>query len=184
MSETTEISAEEITETTVELSRKQTAGKLTNRFILWSMGGSIIPIAFVDLVAVIAVQIKLISEISKIYGLSFEKNRIKGIITPLIGSIGLAPTCTAIVGSLLKIIPGVGSYVCIASLPIVIGAITYATGRIFIAHFESGGTLLSFNADEAKEAYKQHFKEGQEVAKNLKETEAETTSASKAAPKK
>ena len=165
---------------TTELSQKELATKLTRRFVLWSMGGSIIPIPFIDLATVIGVQIKLIAEMSKIYGLRFEKNRVKGIVAPLIGSIGLAPAGTVVLGSLVKVIPGIGGLLCAVSLPVVVGAVTYATGRVFIAHFESGGTLLNFNAEEAKEAFKEHFEEGKTVAKEMKASE----DAAKAAPKK
>jgi len=173
MSEVTDITAEEITESAPELCKKELAEKLNKRFVLWSMGGSLIPIAFVDLATIIGVQIKLVSELSKIYEIPFEKNRIKGVVAPLIGSLGIAPTGTVVFGSLVKLIPGIGSLVSALSFPIVVGAITYATGRIFTAHFESGGTLLSFKADESKEAFKQHFKDGQAVAQDLKETEKE-----------
>lgn len=165
---------------TTELSQKEKAGKLTRRFVLWSMGGSIIPIPFVDLATVIGVQIKLIAEMSKIYDLPFEKNRIKGIVAPLIGSIGLAPAGTILFGSLAKLVPGIGSLVCAVSFPVVVGAITYATGRVFIAHFESGGTLLNFNSEKAKESFKEHFEEGKSVAKDMKESQEST----KGTPKK
>lgn len=168
---------------TIELSNKEQAGKLTKRFVLWSMGGSLIPIAFVDLATIIGTQIKLISEMSKIYDVPFEKNRIKGIVAPLIGSLGIAPVGTVLFGSLVKLIPGIGSLVSAVSFPIVIGAITYSTGRVFIAHFESGGTLLSFNAEEAAEAFKEHFEEGKSVAKEMKETEEAATTTKGAAKK-
>jgi uncharacterized protein (DUF697 family) len=166
---------------TTELSQKELAGKLTGRFVLWSMGGSLIPIPFIDLATVIGVQIKLISEMSKIYEVPFEKNRIKGIVAPLIGSIGIAPAGTMFFGSLTKFIPGIGHLVSALSFPVVIGAITYATGRVFISHFESGGTLLNFNTEEAKESFKEHFEEGKTVAKEMKESEG---AAKGVAPKK
>ena len=156
---------------TTELSQRELSTKLTRRFVLWSMGGSIIPIPLVDLATVIGVQIKLIAEMSKIYEVPFEKNRIKGIVTPLIGSIGLAPSGALILGSLVKVIPGIGGLLCAVSAPVMIGAITYATGRVFIAHFESGGTLLNFNVESAKESFKEHFEEGKNVAKEMKASE-------------
>jgi len=184
MSEVTDVTVEEITETTPVLCEKELAEKLTKRFVLWSMGGSLIPIAFVDLAAIIGVQIKLVAELSKIYKVPFEKNRIKGIVAPLIGSLGIAPAGTMVFYSLVKLIPGIGTVVGALSFPIVIGAITYATGKIFTAHFESGGTLLSFNVNEAKDSFKKHYEEGQSVAQEMKATEPESTPAPKSSSKK
>lgn len=151
------------------LSPEKEAQKLTKRFVLWSMGGSLIPVTFLDIAAVIGAQIQLINKMSKIYDVPFQENRIKSIIGSLIGSLGLVPSGAILFGSLVKFIPGIGSLISAASLPIVVGGITYATGKVFIAHFESGGDLLDFNPEKAKKIYKKFFKEGQDVAKDLKE---------------
>ena len=50
-------------------------------------------------------------------------------------------------------------------MPVMAGAITYATGKIFTSHFEAGGTLLDFNPDTMKEYYKELFEKGKTVAK-------------------
>ena len=53
-------------------------------------------------------------------------------------------------------------------MTILAGATTYAVGKVFIQHFESGGTFLNFNPDSVKEYYETMFKEGQSVAENMK----------------
>jgi uncharacterized protein (DUF697 family) len=180
MQETTDIPENEACECCSEIPAKEAAEKLTNRFVLWSMGGSLIPIALLDIAAVIGVQIKLIAEMSKIYGVPFEKNRMKAILASLIGSLGLVRAGAILFGSVVKLIPGIGHLIGAVSVPIVVGAITYATGKIFIAHFESGGTLLSFNAETAKESFKAHFEEGKTVASDIQSnTDAEPTKRTK-----
>lgn len=144
--------------------KEQRALKLTKRYVLWSMGGGLIPIIGIDIAAIFAAQLKMISEMSKIYGVEFKEHRARNIITTLIGSLGIVPIGTGILFSAMKLVPGAGTLAATISLPISAGAITYATGKVFIAHFESGGTLLNFNANGMKAAYKKMFEEGKQVA--------------------
>ena len=149
---------------------EQKALKITRRYVLWSMGGGLIPVAFVNIAAVIGVQIKMLHEISKVYGVEFKENRVKSILIPLIGSIGLVPLGTGVLFGVMKAIPVLRALAATISIPISAGAVTYATGKIFISHFESGGTFLNFNPEKMKAAYRKVFDESKEfVSKTKKE---------------
>jgi uncharacterized protein (DUF697 family) len=137
--------------------------KLTRRYALWSMGGGLIPVAGLDIAAILAVQIKMLHEMSKIYGVEFKENRAKSIVVSLVGSLGIVPLGTGILFSVLKIIPVVGALAATVALPLSAGAITYATGKVFTTHFESGGTFLDFKPETVKEAYRKMFDEGKTV---------------------
>ncbi len=147
--------------------------KLTRRYALWSMGGGMIPIIGVDIVAIIAAQLRMVHEMSKVYGVEFKENRARSIVTSLIGSLGIVPLGTGILFSLIKIIPVVGALAATVALPISAGAITYATGKVFITHFESGGNFLNFNPAKMKEAYRRMFEEGKAVMTAAKQEPAE-----------
>jgi hypothetical protein len=51
------------------------------------------------------------------------------------------------------------------------GASAWALGKVFIRHFESGGTLLTLDPVEAKEHFKEQFAEGQRMASAMKTEE-------------
>jgi uncharacterized protein (DUF697 family) len=149
---------------------EQKSLKLTRHYALWSMGGGLIPIGGLDLLAIVGVQIKMLHEMSKLYGVEFKENRAKSIVYSLIGSLGIVPLGTGIAFSLLKFVPVVGTLAGAAALPLSAGAITYATGKVFTAHFESGGTLLNFNAAKMKAAYRAMFDEGKTVLASENQT--------------
>ena len=44
-------------------------------------------------------------------------------------------------------------------------AVTWAMGRIFIQHFETGGTLLDFDADKMREHFQAEFEAEQSKGK-------------------
>lgn len=164
------------------LSSKQQSDALIKDHVLWSVGCGIIPVPIVDIAGVTATQIHLISKMSAVYGVPFCEHRVKNIITPLIASVGVVPIAASFVSSLVKIIPVIGTVAGIASMPVVAGATTYALGKVFISHFEAGGTLLDFKPEAMKAYYAQMFQEGKLVAEALKKdaVPAEAAKAAKA----
>ena len=69
--------------------------------------------------------------------------------------------------SLIKAIPGVGTFVGIAAMSATSGASTYAVGQVAISQFESGGSLEDIDLDKAKAAYDEVFEEGKEVVEEM-----------------
>ena len=102
-------------------------------------------------------------------------------------------------GSVIKLIPGIGSFIGGATVSVFAGASTYALGEVFKKHFSTGGTILDFDPDRLRKYYKEKFEKGKKVAKEWDKeaknddgssfnvsTEEETTppKAAKATPKK
>ncbi len=157
---------------TPTLSPQQTSEALVKKHVLWSIGCGLIPLPLVDLAAITGTQIHLVSKMSAAYGVPFSEHRVKNIITPLIASVGVVPVGASLISSLVKSVPVFGTLVGVASMPVVAGATTYAIGKVFISHFEAGGTLLDFNPEAMKAYYAEMFKEGKQVAETLKDKEA------------
>ncbi len=153
--------------------KEQKALKIVKNYMWWSMGAGLIPVPFVDLVAVSGVQLKMLAEISKIYGVQFQESRGKAVVGALIGYIVPSAMSFGAVGSLLKAVPLVGALVGTPSMVLFCGASAWALGKVFIQHFESGGTFLDFNPAEVKEHFQEHFEEGRKMAATM-ETEEKT----------
>ena len=145
------------------------AKKIVKNYMWWSMGAGLIPVPFVDLAAVTGVQLKMLKDMSELYGIKFSENKGKSIVSALLGSIVPNSLSTGNVGSILKMVPVIGSLLGGLSMSLFSGAATYAIGRIFIQHFEAGGTFLDFNPVSVKEYFQKLFLEGQTVAKEMSE---------------
>jgi uncharacterized protein (DUF697 family) len=144
-------------------------------------GVGLIPLPFVDLVGVTAVQLRMLHELTKLYGVPFSRDLGKELIGALLGS--LVPlSLTATVGSAAKMIPIVGSFVGGLSTPLLVGAATYAIGKVFIQHFETGGTLLDFEPAKVREHFRREFAEGQGLATERSEATAAEQEASAGRP--
>jgi uncharacterized protein (DUF697 family) len=152
--------------------KEQASHRITKNYMWWSMGAGLIPIPFVDLAAVSGVQIKMISEISKVYGMEFHESRGKAVIASLIGYVVPNALTFGAMGSLLKAVPVVGQLVGGVSMAVFCGASTYAVGKVFVQHFESGGTFLTFDPAKVKEYFMREFEEGRKVAETLQQDKA------------
>ncbi len=143
--------------------------------MLWSIGCGLIPLPLLDIAGITATQITLVAKLSRAYGVPFSEHRVKNLIAPLISSVGVVPIGASFISSLVKSIPGLGTAIGVASMPAMAGATTYAIGKVFVAHFETGGTLLDFNPEKMKTYYAEMLKEGRQVA----EKEAATAKSAK-----
>ncbi|MEO1713879.1 MAG: SHOCT domain-containing protein, partial [Bacteroidota bacterium] len=83
-------------------------------------------------------------------------------------------------GSLIKLIPGIGSLLGGVTVSIFAGASTYALGEVFKKHFSSGGTILDFDPGRLRKMYKEKFEKGKKVVTEWKqEMDAEEKEAEK-----
>jgi len=163
---------------TISANAKTDAEAIVNKYVPWSMGSGLIPIPIADFAAITAVQLKMLSEMSAVYGVEFKENRGKSIIVSLISSAGSTTLAVGSLGSLIKAIPGFGQWLGGMTLPIIAGALTYAVGKVFIQHFESGGDFLNFDDLAAKQAFVEAYESGkQEAAAVGKKVDAKLSSA-------
>jgi uncharacterized protein (DUF697 family) len=153
--------------------KEESAQKLVRNYMWWSMGAGLIPVPFVDLAAVSGVQLKMLKDMSEMYNINFSENRGKVIVSALLGSIVPNSLSVGNMGSLLKMVPLIGSVLGGVSMSLFSGAATYAIGKVFIQHFEAGGTFLDFNPVTVKEYYRTLFVEGQTIAKEIRDKQSQ-----------
>jgi len=150
-----------------ELTRFEQAGKVVKNHLYMSAGMGVIPIPLVDMVGFMAVQYDMSKKLAEIYEVDFSKERVRTIVIALLGSV-LPLTLTGATASLLKFVPVLGSFAGALSVSTLGTASTYAIGRVLIQHFETGGTLLDFDADKMREFFKSEFETGKQAAKAAK----------------
>lgn len=144
-------------------SRRERAMQVVTHYVWWSAGWGFIPLPLVDVAAVTAVQLRMVSKLSDFYGVPFRRNRGKAIIGALTG--GLVPTSLArgTLGGLFRAIPFVGQIVGFVTTPLFDGAATYAVGKVFVEQFESGGSFLDFDPEEWRGRYSSFYAEGRDL---------------------
>lgn len=140
--------------------RRVRAEAIVNKYAKWSAGLGLIPVPLLDLAAVSGAQYKMIRELADLYGVPASNDRVRSVVTVLLGG-GLPALAGGSIGSAAKAIPVIGTLVGIAVMPALAGAAALALGRVFTAHFETGGVLLDLDTD----ALRGHFRRELEAAR-------------------
>ena len=119
--------------------------RIVHRYMAISAGAALIPVAGLDVAALAGIHVGLIKQLCEHYDVDFTEHTARNVLIGVAGSVvpgmvgsilgrrilGMLPLTSAVFGWTLM---SAGS-----------AAFSYAIGRLFIEHFEGGGTLLSFD---------------------------------------
>lgn len=131
------------------------AALVTPRFITSSL---------LALGSIAGIQLKMLSDMATIFGVPFSEDKGKALIASVTGSFGTTALALPTVAGVLRLLPLIGGLASRLSYSAVAFASTYGIGKVFQAHFASGGTLLNFDPIKARELYKTKFQEGARMA--------------------
>lgn len=102
-----------------------------------SAGGiAVTPIPFSDAVAIVPIQVGMLAGISATFGLSIDHSFLSTLVGSILAGSGGTLAGRAIVSNLLKLIPGVGSFLGGTIAATTAAAITTTLGEIYIAVLE------------------------------------------------
>ncbi len=142
--------------------------RIVRHHVWGAMGIGLIPFPLLDFIGITVVQINLLRKLALAYGIPFFEDRATKVIGSLAASALPVITAPPLAYSLIKAIPFLGQTIGVVTMPVFSGAATYALGKVFIQHFASGGTFLTFDPNKVKAYYTEMLKEGQQVAAKLK----------------
>ena len=113
------------------------AGKIVERHRNYAAVGGLLPLPIVTVAGITAINLRMVKQLSDLYGVPFERDRNRAIIVGLIG--GAVPTGLGVTtaATLAFAIPG-PALVGLAVSAISAGAMTRGIGLVFVEHFEAG----------------------------------------------
>jgi uncharacterized protein (DUF697 family) len=115
-----------------------------------------LPFPWVGLASLTAVQLNLLRHLASIYDTKFSDEVGKSAIAALVGSdfsIGIS-------SSLARLVPGPTGVIASVAGGVMGAASTFALGKIFVQHFESGNTFLTFDPEKVRAHYQQLYEKG------------------------
>lgn len=155
LAESTEVVVEP--ELTAEERRRLDAQSLVKKYAAVSAGFGLIPVPGLDVATVSSTQYAMIRDLAELYGYESSKERIRVIVSSLVGGVLPVAVTAAGLGSLVKSVPIVGTIAGMVLVPSLAAASTLALGRVFTQHFETGGTLLDIDADKLRAHFQAEF---------------------------
>ncbi len=121
--------------------RRARARSIVERHKTFAAVGGLFPLPIVNVAGVTAVILRMVKQLSDLYGVPFERERTRSLIVGLVG--GAVPTGlgTATASTLAFVLPG-HALVGLGVSAITAGALTRGIGLVFLDHFESASMPL------------------------------------------
>lgn len=135
------------------------ADNIIKNHIIVAMSFALVPMPLFDLALLAGNQVAMVNALSELYGVPFEQNKARSIVIALVSS-ALPVLGVAALSSGIKLIPGIGSLFGSGAIAITGGALTYAVGQVFAAHFAAGGTLLDLDPAKMRDLFNEEVKKG------------------------
>lgn len=145
------------------------ARRIINKHMWLAMGAGLLPLSFLDYAIIMGIQLRMLRQLSQNYQVPFSQDRGKTIISALLGTV-IPVSLTQAVAGALQLVSLAGAVIGGISMSIFAGATTHAIGKIFLQHFESGGTFLDLEPATVREYFRQEFEKGQTLARQMRYT--------------
>lgn len=125
-------------------------------YLPWSAGAGILPLPGIDMALIIGVQLRMLAKLAEVYGVPFKEQAAKSVVATLMATLA-QNTLLASLAFALRFTPVLGPLLGIALLPAIAVAGTFALGKVFITHFEAGGTFLDFDPEKVRNHFRVEF---------------------------
>ena len=116
--------------------RRALARRIVERHRNYAAVGGLVPLPAANIASVTAVNLRMVKQLSEVYGVPFQRDRTRSLIIALIA--GAAPTGAglAAASTLMWIVPG-GLIWGLGASAITAGALTRGIGMVFVDSFET-----------------------------------------------
>jgi len=124
-------------------SRRMRALTIVERHANLSAIGGVIPLPVANVATVTTIIVRMVRQLSQLYGVPFQHHRARAIIIGLMGGIMPTGLATVATSALIYVIPGY-ALLGLAVSSVTASAYARSIGQLFIEHFENGSTLIDF----------------------------------------
>jgi uncharacterized protein (DUF697 family) len=138
--------------------RLHAAESILRTHALLAGGAGFLPGNGIDVAAMSLAQLEQLRRLSVLYGIDFSDDLARKLVATLLN--GFVPLqIAAPVADVLKMVPLLGQLAGTLSMACLGGAVSYAIGKAFVQHFESGGTFLTFDPRQVRAYFKDQYRQ-------------------------
>jgi uncharacterized protein (DUF697 family) len=116
--------------------RRALAKKIVDRHRNYAALGGLVPLPAANIASITAINVRMVKQLSELYGAPFQRDRTRSFIVGLIGGAVPAGAGVAASSTLMWIVPG-GLLWGLGVSAITAGALTHGIGSVFIESFEA-----------------------------------------------
>jgi uncharacterized protein (DUF697 family) len=130
--------------------RRNEADAIVKRYAYYGSGVGLLPVPFAEVVTVNAVQYAMIKKLAACYDLPFKDQWVKSLVSSLLSGVVSASIIYGPITNALTLMTGFGWFMRAGVSLSVSGAVTIALGKLFIDHFERGGSFSDLDIEQSK----------------------------------
>ena len=123
-----------------------------------------IPVGPLVMVVLLALNLKMVHKLSRIYGVEFDKDLGKAAIYSFVGACGAGAIGGRVIWGLSTLVPVAGQFIQAITVPVFAAGFTYGIGKLFTQHFAAGGTFLDFHPEDVRDHFYAEFQQGTKMA--------------------
>lgn len=123
-----------------------------------------IPVGPLVMALLLALNLKMVHKLSRIYGVEFNEDLGRAAIFSFIGACGAGAIGGRVIWGLTALVPVAGQFIQAITVPVFAAGFTYGIGKLFTQHFASGGTFLDFHPEEVRDHFYAEFQKGAQLA--------------------
>lgn len=139
--------------------RDPAAIHIVYQYMAVSAAAAWIPVAGLDVAALAGVHVALIKRLCDHYRVDFSEHTARNLVLAIVASVLPAAVGSILGRKFLGLLPRSAGIVGWVLMSASSAAFSYGLGRLFIYHFESGGTLLNFDVKRLHDAVRHIFSE-------------------------
>lgn len=129
------------------------ADEIIGRYASYAGCAGIIPVPWLDALAIGGVQLKMLSELCEHHGASFDDEIGRSLVAAMAGTYGATRLASQVGRSLLKAVPVVGTIGTSLTMSAMAYGATWAIGKVFSMHLQNGGTLHDVDLPSMRARY-------------------------------
>jgi uncharacterized protein (DUF697 family) len=134
--------------------RQAGAMRIVRRYTGASAIAGLNPVPVLDVAVLGGVHVSLIKDLSDHYGAEFSEHTARNILIAIAASIVPGAIGSVLGRKMLGALPFVTHGAGLLTMSVFSAGVSYGLGLVFIRHFEAGGTLDSFNADNLHKIFR------------------------------
>lgn len=132
------------------VARAAQARDIIREHVILCAGANTIPVPIAGSMAVTGVQLKMLAELSRLYGVPFSHDLGRALVASAAGGVlsfvlAQNPVTRSIRDFLMATVPVIAIPLRLLAGPALMAAYTLILGNAFVRHYETGGTYLNFN---------------------------------------
>ncbi len=123
------------------------AMSIVRRYVAASAIAGLNPVPVLDVAVLGGVHVSLIKDLTNYYGAEFSDHAARNLLIAIAASILPGAVGTVVGRKALRAIPFLVPGAGLLTMSAFSAAVSYGLGRVFITHFETGGTLDTFKLE-------------------------------------